>query len=410
VPVSEADMALDPATATSLEAKYQEWQQRVATDWSTLVQLDTAGRLPEMLVAMRTYAKTYTQAAEALHERGLVGAAYSRMLAAWAFGSATTQAYDVLSKVRAGNVAAAIDAIKSLDHLDDTTSAALAKIGAVKPTTIADHLEMIAAFQAALRGRVFETTASPAIAATTTFLQSLSSLSPAELGAPETADKVMQVVAPTVLYVARASAESTLAAEELELESGTSVPYTLSPSVAGAATAFASAAAANLADVDALLALEDDEARARFAVAEPDYLIAHEIPKLDLESLRSSWGESSAAWTLLRLAGSELAYADAAGLIAKYGSLGAHVDDTGTIDKLAHDQALAHMLAAAERTARASARAARIATGAIPVQAKLAYQLAVAERNGDLADQLDALAEFWAASAFSETAVMLARN
>jgi hypothetical protein len=286
----------------------------------------------------------------------------------------------------------------------------LTRIGAVRPTTIADHLEMIAAFQAALRGRVFATTASPAIAATATYLESLSSLPPAELGAPATADKVIQVVAPTVLYVARASAESTLAAEELDFEGGTSAPYSLSPNVAGVASAFASAAAANLTSVDTLLGIKDDDTRNRIAVAEPDYLVAREISRLDLASLQSSWGESSAAWTLLQLAGSELAYADAAGLIAKYGSLGAHVDDTGTIDKLAHDNALAHMVAAAERTARASARAARIATGAIPVQAKLAYQLAVAERNGDLADQLDALAEFWAASAFSETAVTLARN
>ena len=75
-----------------------------------------------------------------------------------------------------------------------------------------------------------------------------------------------------------------------------------------------------------------------------------------------------------------------------------------------HDKAFLHVLAAAERSARASAHAARVATGAIPVQAKLAYQLASVERDGDLGDELDALAEFWASSAFSQTAVMLARN
>ena len=68
------------------------------------------------------------------------------------------------------------------------------------------------------------------------------------------------------------------------------------------------------------------------------------------------------------------------------------------------------MLPRAERNARASARAARIATGAIPVQAKLAYQLATVLRGGSLADKVDALAQFWTASAFSQTAVMLARN
>jgi hypothetical protein len=56
------------------------------------------------------------------------------------------------------------------------------------------------------------------------------------------------------------------------------------------------------------------------------------------------------------------------------------------------------------------ARAARVATGAIPVQARIAYQLAMAERGGTLDDRLDALAQFWTASAWSQTAVMLARN
>ena len=68
------------------------------------------------------------------------------------------------------------------------------------------------------------------------------------------------------------------------------------------------------------------------------------------------------------------------------------------------------MLISAERVARASARAARIATGAIPVQAKLAYQVASVQKDGDINDKLDALAGFWSSSAFSQTAVMLARN
>ena len=33
-----------------------------------------------------------------------------------------------------------------------------------------------------------------------------------------------------------------------------------------------------------------------------------------------------------------------------------------------------------------------------------------AEKDGDLTEQVDALSEYWASSAFSQTAVMLARN
>jgi hypothetical protein len=68
------------------------------------------------------------------------------------------------------------------------------------------------------------------------------------------------------------------------------------------------------------------------------------------------------------------------------------------------------MLDSAEKSARANARAAKIAAGAVPIQAKLAYQIAALEKDGDLTEKVDALGEFWASSAFSQTAVMLARN
>ena len=80
------------------------------------------------------------------------------------------------------------------------------------------------------------------------------------------------------------------------------------------------------------------------------------------------------------------------------------------MQKIEQDKAFANILAIAERTARASARAARIATGSIPVQAKLAYQNALVDKDGTLTDKIDALAQFWASSAYSQTAVMLARN
>jgi hypothetical protein len=256
--------------------------------------------------------------------------------------------------------------------------------------------------------------ASTALAATTEYLESLSSLSTAQLGSHDTGDKVMDAVAPTVLYVARTIAESTLAAQELEFENEQSVQYMCSiPNVHRMATSFSSAGAAGLNYFDTLLDIKDDEMRNRVALYEPDYLVAYVTSKLGsgpLDDLKTAWGEQSLPWGLLQLAGSELAYYNAAELIAKYYSLGVHTGEDGKVDKVEHDKAFIHMLAAAERNARASAHAAKIATGAIPVQAKLAYQLATVERDGDMGDKLDALAEFWAASAFSQTAVMLARN
>ena len=127
-------------------------------------------------------------------------------------------------------------------------------------------------------------------------------------------------------------------------------------------------------------------------------------------ALKTAWGEKSLAWGLMSLAGSEIAYYDSAELIAKYYSLGIHTDENNKVDKIMFESAFTNMLVSAERNARANARAARIAAGAIPVQAKLAYEIAISLRDGDLNDKVEALGEFWTSSSFSQTAVMLARN
>ena len=158
-----------------------------------------------------------------------------------------------------------------------------------------------------------------------------------------------------------------------------------------------------------------DEARIRISMREPDYLVAYMLSHLQQmeglpKDLKTKWGEGSVAWALLSLAGSELAYYHSAELITKYYSLGLHTDASGHADSVEHDKAFTNMLASAERQARANARAARIATGGIPVQAKLSYQLASVDREGDVSDKISALAGYWQSSAFSQTAVMLARN
>jgi hypothetical protein len=129
-----------------------------------------------------------------------------------------------------------------------------------------------------------------------------------------------------------------------------------------------------------------------------------------LAKLKSDWGENSVQWNLMMLAGNELAYLKSAELVAKYYSLNVKSGVDGRFSGVEHEKAFVNMLLSAERAARASARAARIATGAIPVQAKLAYQVASEQAKGDVNDKLEALAGYWNASAYSQAAVMLARN
>ena len=86
-----------------LDAKYKQWQERLATEWGAILQLESAGRLPEILTYLRDASKRYAAAAETLHKRGLYAAAYHRMLTAWCHASAANQIYDVMTKATSGN-------------------------------------------------------------------------------------------------------------------------------------------------------------------------------------------------------------------------------------------------------------------------------------------------------------------
>ena len=397
---------------------------RLANEWSALLQLDQAGRLPATLSAMGKLAQERADEAEKLHKQGLVAVAYIKMLAAWVYAASATDTYDVLTKVQAGDINGAVAALGALDDLDETTLEVFKKIGAIKPSTMGGHLLMMGAYQAALRGWGFKVFVSQSVAQTRQFLRMLSSGDKAMLASPEIADKIVQQVAPTVLYIGKTVADTIVAQQKLEFESEKSVNYMCSiPNVKRLSTSFASAGTAGVNYFETLLVepmaknggVPMDSARNRVAMVEPDYLTAYMLTKLDrsegvLGKLKADWGENSVQWNLMLLAGNELAYFKSAELVAKYYSLNVKGDANGKFSGVEHEKAFINMLISAERAARASARAARIATGAIPVQAKLAFQVASVQKDGDMNDKLDALAGFWSSSAFSQTAVMLARN
>lgn len=421
LPVDAREMVLDDATKKALDAKYKQWQERVATEWGAILQLESAGRLPQILTYLRDSSKSYAAAAETLHKQGLYAAAYHRMLTAWSHASAANQIYDVMTKATSGKLDDAIAVLTKIDNLDEQTAAAFTKIGALSPATMGGHLQMLAAFRAALRGWSFRVFAGGALASTKTYLASLAGTPVAQLGSEQSVDKIASMVAPTVLYMKKTVAETTLAIDQLEIEGATDIAYTGSvPDVRQLATSFSSAGAAGLSYVDTLLVdpiaqsskIAADDARLRVETTEPDYVVALMTSRLDgmLDDLKTRWGEDSLAWGLLSLAASELTYFHTSALIARYDSLEIKKSSTGEVTGVEHEKAFANMLVTAERNARENARAARIATGSIPVQARLAYQLASVESKGTVAEKLDALAQFWSSSAFSQTAVMLARN
>ncbi|HEY4175674.1 MAG TPA: hypothetical protein VGM90_02520 [Kofleriaceae bacterium] len=425
VPVAEADMALDDETVKAIDLKYKAWSERLAEEWAQLLQLSQAGRLPKRLLAMGEYAQEAAAQADKLHKQGLVAGAYAKMLTAWVWAASATDIYELVSRVQAGDAKGALEHLEQLDQLDSITTDVFKKIGAIKPTTLGGHLLMMSSFQSALRAWGFKVFARDSMSETAQLLEALGTRTKAELGSPDVAEAIVDRVSPTVVLIGQTVAAAAMAGDELDFMTEKSVNYMCSiPNIKRLSTSFQSAGAAGVNYFETLLvepAAKDngltlEQARTRVAMNEPEYLVAYMLSHLDQvdglpKDMRTAWGDKSPQWNLMALAGSELAYYNSAELIAKYYSLEVKTDAaTGRANGVEHEKAFINMLANAERMARASARAARIATGSIPVQAKLAYQQATIARDGDMSDKIDALTQFWMSSAYSQTAVMLARN
>ncbi len=110
---------------------------------------------------------------------------------------------------------------------------------------------------------------------------------------------------------------------------------------------------------------------------------------------------------MLRLAAGASAYLGAASLTNKYYSLSATRNDKEET-VLGNRKALTNQLDLRKRPARSAAGAARAKVGFIPAAARMSYQLATAQREGDDDDKLDALEYDWQSAFFSNLAVMIA--
>lgn len=413
-PLDTAELAIDPATNATLEASYKRWQQRLAAEWGAILQLESAGRLPQRLVKLREDAKRYARSAERLHEQKRHAAARARMLLATVYATSANQIYDVLHHVQANKLDAALAVLAELGDVDAQAQATFATLAVRQPATVADHLQLTAALGAALRGAIFASTAKDSLATATAYVKSLTGTAAGQLGSDATADAVVAEVAPAILYVARAVAQTTAATEQLELGAGSEITYSAAPAnLERIAASWQSVGAAGLEYVEQLLVAGGSETRVPIARVAPRFVVAQAASRLaafaGAPKHEPPWDAQSLPGSMLSLAAGELALSGSAALIATYHAPRA-APKTAQRSVPADGKALASTLANAERAARAHARAARIATGAVPLQAKLAYQLATAVKPATRAERLDALAQLWTASLYSQLAIALARN
>ncbi len=368
-PVDVAAMALPPEVDAALAAQYAHWQGLLAAAWPRVLTLSTSRAVPKAIAQLARDAERDLAAAEQARTDGRGAVALRLLTRAWLAAATATATIDVIDRVKAGDLAGAQTRLAALEALAATSDADLAAIGAAEPVTMGGHLQRVAAFQLAIAGWGFRAQAATQhLPAARAMLAALASATPAVLASAATIEQVTTTTLPAVAAIARSVVAHGDATTALAIEATASIDYRgAGPNLRRIATALQAAAGSNLADATG--------------------------PGRPAE-LRATWGEASISWTLFTLAASALAY---------------HRTATPVSEQDA-PLALAAQLTGAERRAREHARAARVATGSIPVQARLHYQLAQAQRGGDVADQREALASYRTASQCSQLAVMLARN
>jgi hypothetical protein len=351
--------------------------------------------------------------------RGAPSLAYQRVIDAWSMAASIAETSMLVQQIAAGDLDGARAHVRTLEESAAFAERALVAIGEQANRGDGDPLALLAAFEPAVAGLAARLHATDGIARIHTLLDVLARRPAAELAGPAAAADVVAIATPALVTVTRAMASATRAVQALRtlgpLRATPPSARRSPPAVHRLARSFQSAAAANVTYFEALLGIDDDGHRRAVAGRERDYLVAYTAANLPRmpgtpEQLRTRWGAGSPAWGLFTLAAQQLAYGKASILISRWYSLRVRPDAvTGELElEHGHEDALANMLASAERKAREHAAAAA-AAGAIPLAARADYRDARLLAAGDVESRLEALELYWRSSAMSQLAVMLAR-
>ena len=408
VALAEADLALTADDSAALDAAYRSGQARLAGEWAALLQLEQAGQLPPAIARLVRSAHQRSERADARRRAGQIVAALADVRAAWLDASTANTTAALTAMLAAGELDGALAALTALDPGPRVRAAFDAAV-ALPPTTIGGHLATLEALQAVLRGWAMREAAADTTRAAVALLDTLRGKPASALGGPATAAIVADAAAPAVRAMLRAGAELVAAEQVLARGPDRSAAYACTPaSLQQAVTERTGLATTQLRDAEAIeLAARreaiDDAGRRRLAARDPGYAVAERLARGGDDDLPAALGADTCGAGLLQLPSAALVSREAARLVLRH-------DIAAVVDAGNHAVLLRALIASAQRTTRARARAARIATGIVPLQLRLAYQLAAAEANGSVDDQLDALAELWAATAIADAAILLARS
>ena len=423
VPVPARAMAVPETWAARLGASYPAWRRALAGSWMQVLDMTGAARQPPALARLAREAERLAQEAERLRGRGAILTAQEHMVIAATHATAAAALQAMLVHIRAGDVAGAWERLRALDaaaaaRLEQAREAVAARAAPASPAAIDELALRMAAHQWLLRGAGAHAAGSQGQADVERVLAA-DSATGADGPLGPRADRLIAAAAPAALALARAESSARRALDLIAHEPAHE-PASAPNAAAPCATRGTAVGAANRDPIRHL-------ALAHAAATAPNLPLAPELPlapgnpgdavhaavaRVAIEHAQM-WArtdsalapEARCARARAALAAAMLAQVEAAQL-----TLGQHLP----ADSAARARVLTGLLARAERKARQHARAAQVATGDIPVLARLEYAMARGLARPaaalDEAGQRAALERFWLSSMHAQMATILARH
>lgn len=415
---AETDMQLDPDLRQRVKAKLMSWQA------------DLAGRLPgldQRIKKMRQEIKNYVlpifgdlqkniTEADNFERSGLEVPAYNRYLLVAMMFRMAMETVDVLEAMQKGDYAKVEERIGALAAVEGKVKALELELGVnARKKTLGGIINSVAGFAYFNITRAFMDLGKFHYNRAHQIMEAIKANK-----IPANEQAINQMVADLlkpVMYFAAADAIIQAGRESMDFapEQGTDVQLDAGK-LLKLAKAYGSAASAGIAYFDSTVVKPEaegagvsfEQAASFFQNEDGNYLLAPILSQTAGFAEHITGGEKPET-AMIRLSAGVMAFIQSAGLINKYYSLGYQKQQDGSA-VLTQRRALSSQLDLSKRAALAAAGEAKKALGFIPATAKLSFENANALREGDDADKLDALNDYWQSAFWSRLALTIARR
>ncbi len=395
--VSSGTPQLPPKAFDRMKAKAQEWYARYTDQRNRYDSLSTEVR--ELFADGVWEADDMAGKADSALDQGLAAVAYQR-----AWNAATLmQIYVLGGEIVEKYLSEGLDPV--ISQLN-ATSAASAEMDAVvqllkteEPKTISDQMALFDAYTNISIGQGL------LLIGDGTLQNVIDNYDQMEEG------DIVGGLTEAALYYMLARSYTQLARDSMDISYGFGSAALADPArVAAVSETLRRAAESNLSYFESVTVDEyaqywgvhPDVARAEFLNFETDYLLA--VASTSGTQALTSGAEGSGSVDPMILGNSLGTYARSAGLIAKYYSLDAQVDESGNVVAIGRERALADMLDLADQRAK---ELIGLNGDDVPVPAVVYYENARVLRQGSPSDQLEALKGYWAASSIASVQAYL---